>query len=46
MTNKEFEEFFQKEFGDKIIDIDEEKVEIKNILGTEKEANKKNRKFN
>lgn len=41
MTDKEFEEYFQKEFGDKLIDTDEEIKEIENILGTEEEMNKK-----
>ena len=41
MTDKEFEEYFQKEFGDKLIDTDKEIKEIENILGTEEEVNKK-----
>ena len=41
MTDKEFEEYFKKEFGDKLIDTNEEIKEIENILGTEEEVNKK-----
>lgn len=41
MTDKEFEEYFQKEFGDKLISIEEETKELENILGTEEEVNKK-----
>ena len=41
MTDKEFEEYFPKEFGDKLIDTDKEIKEIENILGTEEEVNKK-----
>ena len=41
MTDQEFEKYFEKEFGDKIISVDEETKEIENILGTEEEVNKK-----
>ena len=41
MTDQEFERYFQKEFGDKLINTDEEIKEIENILGTEEEVNKK-----
>ena len=41
MTDQEFERYFQKEFGDKLISVDEETTELRNILGTEEEVNKK-----
>ena len=41
MTDQEFEKYFEKEFGDKIINVDEEAKELRNIIGTEEEVNKK-----
>lgn len=41
MTDEEFEKFFNDEFGDKLITEEKEHQELENILGTEKEVNKK-----